>query len=164
MGFTAFGPGDGVQVATTTSAWPPAEINFTTPQTPLTLGQERIGGDAAIAVDPNNAMHVVVAYGNAPGPDHSGELQLVVAESTNGGMTWTQKFATPAVAGGIKSALPALSILQNGTIGLLYTSYDPATDKLSQHLRTTSNDFASTPTDTTLATESNAIPLNQGDP
>jgi len=116
--FTAFGPGDGVQVATTISAFPPDTPSPTTPQTPLTLGQERIGGDAAIAVDPNNAMHVVVAYGNAPGPNHSGELQLVVTESTNGGMTWTQKFATPAVAGGVKSALPALSILQNGTIAL----------------------------------------------
>ncbi|HKA05896.1 MAG TPA: hypothetical protein VKD71_01480, partial [Gemmataceae bacterium] len=140
--FTAFGPGDGVQVATTISAFPPDTPSPTTPQTPLTLGQERIGGDAAIAVDPNNAMHVVVAYGNAPGPDHSGELQLVVTESTDGGMNWTPKFSTPALAGGIKSALPALSILQNGTIGLLYASYDPATDKFSQHLLTTTNDFA----------------------
>jgi hypothetical protein len=162
-GFTAFGTGDGVQVATTTSAFPPDTSSPTTPQTPLTLGQERIGGDAAIAVDPHNAMHVVVAYGNAPGADHSGELQLVVTESADGGMNWTQKFSTPAIEGGIKSALPALSILQNGTIGLLYASYDPATDKFSQHLLTTTNDFATT-IDTTLATESNVTPVSQFDP
>jgi streptogramin lyase len=162
-GFTAFGTGDGVQVATTTCAFPPDTSSPTTPQTPLTLGQERIGGDAAIAVDPHNAMHVVVAYGNAPGADHSGELQLVVTESTDGGMNWTQKFSTPAIAGGIKSALPALSILQNGTIGLLYASYDPASDKFSQHLLTTTNDFATT-IDTTLATESNVTPVSQFDP
>ena len=162
-GFTAFGTGDGVQVATTTSAFPPDTSSPTTPQTFLTLGQERIGGDAAIAVDPHDAMHVVVAYGNAPGADHSGQLQLIVTESTDGGMSWTQKFATPTSAGGIKSAMPALSILQNGAIGLLYASYDPATDKLSQHLLTTTNDFGRT-NDFVLATESNATPVSQFDP
>src|SRR5207245_8394141 len=112
------------------------------------------------AVDPRNAMHVVVAYGNSP---DSKQLQLVVTESTDGGMNWTQKFATPTSTGGIRSALPALSILQNGAIGLLYASYDHATNKLSQHLLTTTNDFGST-NDVILPTESNAIPVAQSDP
>ena len=30
----------------------------------MTLGQERVASDLAIAVDPNNANHVVVAYGD----------------------------------------------------------------------------------------------------
>ena len=44
-----------------------------------------------------------------------------------------------------------------------YASYDPATDKFSQHLLTTTNDFATT-IDTTLATESNVTPVSQFDP
>jgi FG-GAP-like repeat len=157
-GFKALGPsGDGVSVAATTTWF------ANTSNAPLTLGQERTGSDLAIAVDPNNANHVVVAYGNAPGATGSGELQLIVDESTDGGASWTQKFFTPAVAGGIKSALPGLAITENGTIGMLYASYDPSTNRLSQHLLTTSNDFIST-NDITLATESNATPTSQFDP
>jgi FG-GAP-like repeat len=157
-GFTALGAGqNGVSVAAST-AWFANTING-----PLTLGQERTGSDLAITVDPNNANHVVVAYGNAPGAIGSGQLQLIVSESTNGGESWNQKFATAPIAGGIKSALPGLAITDNGTIGMLYASYDPSTNQLSQHLLTTSNDFIST-NDITLATESNLTPVIAGSP
>jgi hypothetical protein len=53
--------------------------------------------------------------------------------------------------------LPGISILANGDIGLLYAQYDPATNALSQHLVTTTDDFATT-TDTLLGTESNTFP------
>jgi hypothetical protein len=122
--------------------------------TPLTLGQERTGSDVAIAVDPNNANHVVVAYGDAPGANGSGLLQLHVTESTDGGATWTNKFTTSSA---VRSALPALSILPNGDIGLLYASYSQGANQLSQHLLTTTNDFATTD-DSLLGTESNAFP------
>jgi Hint domain len=147
-GFTALGSGgDGTVVANTTSVF------ANTSDTPLTLGRERIaGGDSAIAIDPNNADHVVVAYLDAPGANGSGLMQLVVAESTDGGVNWTTKYTTDSAT---RSAQPGLAILDNGTIGLLYDNYDPTTNKLSQHLLKTSDDFAST-TDTVLATEKNA--------
>jgi hypothetical protein len=72
---------------------------------PLTLGQEWTSADLAIAVAPNNAQHVLVAYGNAPGMMGSGQLQLIVAESTDSAN---------------RSALPAVSILPDGAIGSLY--------------------------------------------
>jgi hypothetical protein len=152
-GFAALGAGgNGVQVAAPTS-WDTANsINGA-----LTLGQERTSGELAIAVDPNNAQHVVVAYGNAPGATGSGQLQLVVTESTDGGQTWTQKFATSLST---RSAQPAVSILVNGDIGLLYDDYDPTSNKLSQHLLTTTNDFF-TPVNRTLAIEDNATPVLQ---
>src|SRR5262245_63078340 len=81
-------------------------------------------------------------------------MQLVVIESTAGGETWKTKFTTPTST---RSDQPGLAILANGAIGLLYNNYDPATDKLSQHLLTTTDDFATTPRDITLATESNSI-------
>src|SRR5215831_7966858 len=85
--------------------------------TPLTLGQERTGSDIAIAVDPNNANRVVVAYGDVTG-GKVGQLQLKVVESTDGGAHWTPnpKFTTAA---NVRSALPALTILANGDVGLL---------------------------------------------
>jgi hypothetical protein len=156
-GFNAIGTsGNGVTVAAPTSWF------ANTTNAPLTLGQERTSADVAIAVDPNNAQHVVIAYGNAPGATGSGELQLVVTESTDGGMTWTPRFTTP-LSSTSRSALPALSILANGSIGLLYCNYNSTTNNLSQHLLTTTDDFV-TSTDTTLATESNATPTTAFSP
>jgi hypothetical protein len=63
--FMALGAGGiGVTAATHIGVFANAQ------NTILTLGQERIaGGDLAIAVDPNNSDHVVVAYTDAPGAD-----------------------------------------------------------------------------------------------
>jgi hypothetical protein len=144
----------GVSAATTTGFF------ANTANTPLTLGQERTSSDVAIAVDPNNANHVVVAYGDAPGANGSGLLQLHVTESTDGGATWTNKFTTAA---NVRSALPAVSILVDGGIGLLYASYNPATNQLSEHFLTTTDDFATTD-DSLLGTESNAFPLRDFEP
>jgi hypothetical protein len=155
-GFTALGTGgNGTVVANTTSVF------ADTSNTPLTLGRERIaGGDSAIAIDPNDLNHVVVAYLDAPGANGSGVMQLVVAESTDGGLNWTTKFTTDSAS---RSAQPGLAILDDGTIGLLYDNYDPATNKLSQHFLKTSDDFATT-TDTVLATENNGAAAFNFDP
>src|SRR5262245_18125882 len=148
------GNGNAVTIAT------PVSIFTDDENTHLTLGQERIGSDIAIAVDPNNANHVVVVYGDAPGPNDAGIAQLVVRESTDGGATWSQELhRTPS---SIRSALPGLAILPNGAIGLLYASYDPATNVLSQHLLTTTDDFATTK-DITLASQTNSLPTANGD-
>jgi hypothetical protein len=139
----------GVTGATTTGYF--ANVN----NTPLTLGQNRTSSDVAIAVDPRNANHVVVAYGDANETSTStGLLQLHVIESTDGGATWTQKFTTSA---SVRSALPGITITANGGIALLYAQYDPTTAQLSQHLLTTINDFATTQ-DSLLGRESNATP------
>jgi hypothetical protein len=150
--FMALGTGgNGVTIAT------PVSIFTDDENTHLTLGQERIGSDIAIAVDPNNANHVVVVYGDAPGPDDANLVQLVVTESTDGGTTWNQKFTTSSA---IRSALPGLAILPNGAIGLLCASYDPTTNELSEHLVTTTN---ATTTDVTLASQTNSLPTANGD-
>src|SRR6476659_6036509 len=79
---------------------------------------------------------------------------------------WNQKFTTPS---SVRSALPGLAILPNGAIGLLYASYDPPTNVLSQqtnvlsqHLLTTTDDFKTT-TDITLASQTNSLPTANGD-
>ena len=57
-----------------------------------------------------------------------------------------------------RSGLPGISILANGDIGLLYAQYSFTENALSQHLVTTTDDFA-TNTDTLLGTQSNATPI-----
>jgi autotransporter passenger strand-loop-strand repeat protein len=76
---------------------------------------------------------------------------LVIAESEDGGTTWSKKYTTSET---VRGSQPALSILDDGTIGFLYDAYDPSTNELSQHFVTTSNDFAST-NNFTLGTETN---------
>jgi hypothetical protein len=151
-GFTALGAnGNGVQVADPIVGFTSSGNNS------LSLGQNRAGANSAIAVDPNDANHVVVAYSASP---VAGVTQVVVQESTDGGTDWTQKFITDVLT---RSGQAELAILNNGDIGLLYNNYDPNTNKLSVHLVTTTNDFATT-TNTTLATQTNSIPVNQGQP
>jgi hypothetical protein len=163
--FMALGPGGiGVTAATHIAVF--SNPQNTPRSTLLTIGQERIaGGDLAIAVDPNNANHVVVAYTDAPGANGAGVIQLVVTESFDGGTTWASKFTTSS---SIRSGQPGVAILANGAVGLLYNSYapamgDPATGTLSQHLVTTTDDFATT-NDVTLASQSNTTPIFQFHP
>jgi len=153
--FTALGVGGiGSEVAPTISPF------SHTDNSSLTLGQERTGSDLAIAVAPNNPNRLVVAYEDAPGASGSGQLQLIVAESSDGGATWSTKFTTSSST---RSAEAALAILADGTIGFLYDNYDPVTNTLSQHLVQTADDFATT-SDSVLAAESNATPVSVFDP
>jgi hypothetical protein len=173
-GFTALGSGgNGVTIATPTTYFSSARAD--TSNAPITLGQERTSSDLAIAVDPRNAQHVVVAYGDAPGTStigpgqvqSSGELRLIVSESTDGGETWSQKFSTTTSSfSADRSALPALSILQDGAIGLLYCNYfgsDNSNGILTQYLLTTTDDFATTNL-LTLGVETNTTPTIIGQP
>src|SRR5262249_6766295 len=161
--FTALGVGgNGVVAGTPIGVFAPRIIGGVQEptNTPLTLGQERTGSDLAIAVDPNNTAHVVTVWVDAPGANGAGILQLHLAESFNSGNSWAEKFVTSAAT---RSDQPAVSISSTGAIGLLYNNYDPATNKLSQHIVTTTNDFV-TSTDQTLATESNATPASNFNP
>ena len=78
------------------------------------LGQERLGSDLSIAVDPGDSNRVAVAFAAVL----DGHPIVVLKVSTNRGADWQQVFAGPS-----DSALPAVAIARNGTIGLLYTSY-----------------------------------------
>jgi hypothetical protein len=80
---------------------------------------------------------------------------LELAQSFDFGASWTIEYITPAAT---RSDQPAVSISSTGAIGLLYNNYDPATNLLSQHIVTTTNNFQ-TSTDQTLATETNATPV-----
>ncbi len=77
------------------------------------LGQQRTGGDVAIAVDPANKNTVYIAYNDdQPG----GIYGLHVFKSADAGKTWTADFRPM-----LRDALnPGLAINSVGKLGLLY--------------------------------------------
>lgn len=90
------------------------------------LGTERLGSDLSIAVAPRNPAFVYVAYAEAVG----GVPILNVVFNAAGGVA-----GTPWVIIGTftHSALPALAVADNGTIGILYAAYDVPTGRFIYH-------------------------------
>lgn len=104
------------------------------------LGQERLGSDLSIAVDPHDPDRVVVAYAVI----RTGQTLVSVNLSIDAGDSWNEIFATTTD----DSALPAVAIAGNGVIGLLYTRYDGT--NLETHLVQSPDEFA-TQSDLTLS-------------
>ena len=78
---------------------------------PAILGRDRLGGDLAIAIDPQNADSVYVVWGEVLG----NQPVLHVSRSTNGGQKWSDIPHT------IKNAKnPGLAINNKGTLAFLY--------------------------------------------
>jgi hypothetical protein len=103
----------------------------------LFLGQQRIGGDLSIAVDPNDSATVYVCYGDQQG----GTYSLFVRKSTDSGATWSGNLRTIANA-----TNPALAINSKGRLGLLYQQVTglPDRQRWETIVELTTNDFAST--------------------
>jgi hypothetical protein len=76
------------------------------------LGQERIGGDPAIAVDPRDDQHVYLAYCDRVGAT---DYTLHILESTDGGQKWSKDLITL-----IDTKNPGLAINDDRTLGLVY--------------------------------------------
>lgn len=75
-------------------------------------GQQRLGGDLALAVDPRSSAAVYLAYGaRAAG----GTYTLHVRSSTDRGLTWSPDLRT--LPGAIN---PGLAIAGDGRVGFLY--------------------------------------------
>lgn len=116
------------------------------------LGQERLGSDLSIAVDPNDATRVFVAYARLT----NGNSEINVLMSTDGGSTWTSVYTTGSEAG-----LPALAVATNGTVGFLFTKF--VSGKLETHFIQTANSFSTNQNDT-LSRFTDGNPDPQFDP
>ena len=102
----------------------------------LNIGQQRIGGDLSIAVDPNNSGVVYACWGDQTG----GTYTLYVRKSTDSGATWSGNLRSIANA-----TNPALAINEAGRLGFLYqqvTGLSPS-QRWETMLELTTNDFGS---------------------
>ncbi len=115
------------------------------------LGQERIGGDLSIAVDPQNSSTVYIAWAERVATD---DYTLHVQRSTDRGATWSAYLRTITNAKN-----PALAINSRGSVGFLYRQLTGTApnQRWETHLERTSNAFT-TFTDLLLATMPGDVP------
>jgi hypothetical protein len=109
------------------------------------LGTQRIGAQMAIAVDPTNSDRVYIAWADGTSASN---YTIHIRRSDDRGATWSADLRT------ITSATnPGLAINTHGKIGFLYQRLvNPGTgDRWETHLETSSDGFASPPTDLILA-------------
>jgi hypothetical protein len=89
-------------------------VHFTASIGPL--GQERIGADLAVAVDPTNSANVWIAWCNRVGGQAGTDWTLHVRQSTDRGATWSNADLRTVT----NAKNPALAVNAAGTVGLLF--------------------------------------------
>ena len=83
-----------------------------------TMGQERLGADLAIAVDPTSSKIVWLAWCDRVGGASGTDWTVHVRRSTDRGATWSADVRTITNAKN-----PALAISSTGTVGLAYQQF-----------------------------------------
>lgn len=82
------------------------------------MGQERLGSDLAIAVDPTNAANVVIAWCDRVGGPSGTDWTAHVSHSTNSGASWSADVRTITNAKN-----PSLAINSRGQLALVYQAF-----------------------------------------
>jgi hypothetical protein len=106
------------------------------------LGNQRTGGQAAIAVDPNDSNTAFIAWGDGT------PFTLHLRRSTDAGVTWSSDLRTISNA-----TNPALAITSSGKVGFLYQRLvsPSGNNRWETHLEQSTDSFASTVSDIILA-------------
>lgn len=118
------------------------------------FGSERVGGDLAVAVDPNNANVAYLVWSESNEPKKVNP-SLHVLKVVEGG----KSVAEIAVATIPNAKNPGIAVANDGTVGLLYQSLSPPFfgGEWSTHFRWTRDNFA-TSHDIVLATFKDGAP------
>jgi hypothetical protein len=82
------------------------------------MGQERLGGDLSVAVDPNHSGTVWIAWCDRVGGATGTDWTLHVRRSTDHGATWSGDLRTIT---NVKN--PSLAVNSNSELGLLYQAF-----------------------------------------
>ncbi len=120
-------------------------------------GQQRIGGDLSIAVDPNDSKTVYLGFADLSGTKYT----LHIRRSTDSGQTWSNDLLT--VPFGINVGL---AVNANGDPGLLYQQLtgSGSSARWVTHFRTASGAAATQWSDLVLADHPANKPVKQFDP
>ena len=126
------------------------------PFSSISIGQQRIGSDLSIAVDPNNSAVVYVCWGDL----QSGVYTLFVRKSPDSGVTWSGNLRSVSNA-----TNPALAINDKGRLGFLYQQVTglSTSQRWETTLELTTNDFAVTTSYLLANTPANS-PASNGSP
>jgi len=121
------------------------------------MGQERLGGDLSIAVDPRDSSKVYIAWGDT----QAGVYTLHVRRSSDRGLNWSTADLITISNG----KNPALAVNNNGKVGFLYQQVTGTGVNLrwQTHFRST-NDDGVTWDDLLLATVPASTPAATGSP
>jgi hypothetical protein len=116
------------------------------------MGQERLGADLAIAVDPTNSSNVWIAWCDRVGGASGTDWTLHVSHSANRGQNWSADVRTITNAKN-----PALAVNSSGQVGLLYQAFTGT--NWNTNLELTTNAWATAATTVALHTASAATPV-----
>jgi hypothetical protein len=118
------------------------------------MGQERLGSDLAIAVDPGNSSSTYISWCDRVGGASGTDWTLHVAHSTNRGASWLADVRTITNAKN-----PGLAVNTNGLVALAYQAFTGTT--WDTKLELTSDSWATAVTPLVLHTAPSATPLAQ---
>ncbi len=123
------------------------------------MGQERLGPNIAIAVDPRNSSNVYVAWADLTA---GSSTTIHVRRSTDRGTTWS----TADLRAVTNATNVGLAVNSRGRVGLLYQQVTGtgAAQRWVTHLELTTNDWATAATDFVLATVPANVPASTFDP
>jgi hypothetical protein len=116
-----------------------------------TMGQERLGGDLAIAVDPTDSKHVYVAWCDRVGGAAGTDWTIHVFQSTDSGQTWPKEIRTVTNAKN-----PSLAVNSNGKLGLVFQQFTGS--RWVTQLELTTDGWATPATTTVLHTAPSNTP------
>jgi hypothetical protein len=116
------------------------------------MGQERLGSDLSVAVDPTDSSTVWIAWCDRVGGAAGTDWTLHVSRSTNRGQTWSADLRTITNAKN-----PGLAVNSARLVGLAYQQFTGTT--WDTKLELTSNGWSSAVTPLVLHTASAATPV-----
>ena len=118
------------------------------------MGQERLGGDLCVAVDPGNSANVWVAWCDRVGGAAGTDWTIHVRRSTDRGQTWSADVRTVTNAKN-----PSLAVNAAGVLAFLFQQFT-GTRWVTQ-LETTANAFATAAAVMVLHTAPSTTPARQ---
>jgi len=121
------------------------------------MGQERLGADLSIAVDPTDANTVWIAWCDRVGGSAGTDWTLHVSRSVDRGQTWSADLRTITNAKN-----PALAVNSNRLLGLLYQQFTGTT--WDTKLELTPNGWSSPVAPLVLHTARSNSPASLGSP
>jgi hypothetical protein len=135
-------------------------IRFTASTGPL--GQERIGADLAIAVDPSNSGNVWLAWCDRVGGATGTDWTMHVCRSTDRGQTWGNRNLRTVT----NAKNPTLAVNSAGLVGLMFQQLvgTGPTARWVTQLELTTDAWATAPTSFVLHTANAREPARDGLP